>query len=265
MFEAGPRTCWTLNNSQYIMRNICLTIEYDGTRFCGWQRQASGKSLRTVQEEIEKTAKKLFSEKIRLTGAGRTDSGVHAEGQVANFKIDSKLPLRNIKRGLNSLLPRDIAVCSIEAKGPSFHARFDAEGKLYRYTILNKKERSPLLKRYTAFCSYGLDINAMRKAARYFIGRKDFRSFQASDKRNGNSVRTIKRLEVISKGSLIEIYIQADGFLYNMVRNIAGTLIDVGRGRIAPEETIDILSKRHRSAAGQTAPSKGLCLVKVFY
>ncbi|MEE8317990.1 MAG: tRNA pseudouridine(38-40) synthase TruA [Candidatus Omnitrophota bacterium] len=247
------------------MRNICLTIEYDGTRFCGWQRQTSRGRSRTVQEEIEKAAKKLFGKKIKLMGAGRTDSGVHAEGQVANFKVDSDLPLRNIKRGLNSLLPRDIAICSIEAKGPSFHARFDAKGKLYRYTILNKKERSPLWKRYTTFCSYGLDINAMRKAARYFIGRKDFRSFQASDKRNGNSVRTVKRLNLISKGSLIEIYIQADGFLYNMVRNIAGTLIDVGRGRIAPEETRDILSKTYRPAAGQTAPSKGLCLIKVFY
>lgn len=257
-----------------MMRNIRLTIEYDGTGFCGWQRQgtpvpqgygASRKKIKTIQEEIEKAAKRLFAKKVRLIGAGRTDSGVHAEGQIANFKVDSDLPLCNIKKGLNSYLPKDIAVVSIEEASPSFHARFDARGKLYRYTILNRKVRSPLLKRYAAFISYGLDINAMRKAAKYFIGRKDFKSFQACDKRGKGSVRNIKRLDVVYKEPIVEIYVQADGFLYNMVRNIVGTLIDVGRGRIKPEQVKDILAKRHRPAAGQTAPARGLCLVKVFY
>ncbi len=246
-------------------RNIRLTIEYDGTRFCGWQRQGSRKNLKTIQGEIEKAAKKLFGKKIRLIGAGRTDSGVHAEGQIANFKVDSNLPLRNIKKGLNNYLPKDISVISAEEARPGFHARFNAKGKLYRYTILNRKVRSPLLRRHAAFVSYELNISAMKKATKYFIGKKDFRSFQASDKRNRASVRTIKRLDVVGKGSVIEIYIQADGFLYNMARNIVGTLLDVGRGRIRPETVREVLSRRHRPAAGQTAPASGLCLVKVFY
>lgn len=257
-------------------RNIRLTIEYDGTRLCGWQRQnrrkgpsgrqRSGKGpLKTVQEEIEKAAFGLFGKRIRLIGAGRTDSGVHAEAQVANFKIDTRLPLFNIKKGLNSHLPQDISVLLAEDAGPSFHARFDAREKLYRYTIVNRKERAPLSRRHAALVSYDLDVKAIRKAAGYLIGRKDFRSFQASDKKKKTSVRTVKKLYIVHRGPLIEIYIRADGFLYNMVRNIVGTLIDVGRGRIRPEAIKDILSKRHRAAAGSTAPAKGLCLMKVFY
>ncbi len=246
-------------------RNIRLTIEYDGTRFCGWQTQRKDKRSKTVQEEIEKAAKKLFGKKIKLIGSGRTDSGVHAEAQVANFKIDSQLPLVNIKKGLNSYLNKDIAVLSAEAVKPGFHARFDAKKKLYRYTIVNRKVRSPLSNRQAALISYDLDIRSMRKAAKYLIGKKDFKSFQASDKKRAGSVRTITRLDIYCRPPLIEIYIQADGFLYNMVRNITGTLIDVGRGRIFPEEVLDILAKRHRSLAGQKAPAKGLCLVRVSY
>ena len=247
------------------MRNIRLTIEYDGTRFSGWQTQRSRKRFRTVQEEIEKAAKKLFGKNIALIGAGRTDTRVHAEAQAANFKIDSALPLRNIKRGLNSYLPKDIAILSADDARSSFHARFDAKQKLYRYTIINRKTRSPLLRRYAALISYDMDIGAMKKAAKYFVGKKDFKSFQASDKNSKDSVRNIKRLDIVSKPPMIEIYVQANGFLYNMVRNIAGTLIDVGRGRIRPDDVKAILSRRHRPAAGQTAPAKGLCLVKVIY
>lgn len=245
-------------------RNIRLTIEYDGTRFCGWQSQRKEKR-KTVQEEIEKAGYKLFGKKINLIGAGRTDSGVHAEAQAANFKIDSNLLLRNIKRGLNSYLPKDIAITAVDEVDISFHSRFDAKEKLYRYTILNRKIRSPLLKQHSAFVSYDLNINYMRKAAKYLIGRKDFKSFQASDKKEKSSIRTIKKLTIVSKPPLIEIYIQADGFLYNMVRNIVGTLIDVGRGRMKPDKVKEILSKRRRALAGQTAPAKGLCLVRVYY
>lgn len=245
-------------------RNIRLTIEYDGARFCGWQSQRKEKR-KTVQEEIEKAGYKLFGKKINLIGAGRTDSGVHAEAQAANFKIDSNLPLRNIKRGLNSCLPEDIVITAADEVDISFHSRFDAKEKLYRYTILNRKIRSPLLKQHSAFVSYDLNINSMRKAAKYLIGRKDFKSFQASDKKEKSSIRTIKKLTIVSKPPLIEIYIQADGFLYNMVRNIVGTLIDVGRGRMKPDKVKEILSKTRRALAGQTAPAKGLCMVKVFY
>ena len=160
---------------------------------------------------------------------------------------------------------KDIAVVSTEAVKLDFHPRFDAKEKLYRYIIINRKIRSPLLKRHAALVSYDLDIDAMKAAARYFIGKKDFKSFQASDKKEKGSVRTITRCNVVNKSPIIEVYIQADGFLYNMVRNIVGTLIDVGRGRTKPGEVKVILSKRERRAAGQTAPAKGLCLVKVFY
>ena len=267
------------------MRNIKLIIEYDGTGFNGWQAQrrlmppfkgqgsrVKGKRLKTIQEEIEKAAKRLFGKKISLIGASRTDSGVHAKAHVANFRTDSKLELTNIKNGLNSFLPRQISIISSEEVTLKFHSRIDSIGKLYKYTIINRKSRSPLLERYAAFVPYDLDLTMMRRAAKHLIGKKDFKSFQSSNKKEKNSsVRTVKKIEIIGRSEsfptspIIEIYIQADGFLYNMARNIVGTLIEVGRGRFKPEQVKEILAKRHRSSAGQTAPAKGLCLEKVFY
>jgi len=253
------------------MRNIKLIIEYDGTGFNGWQSQRvksqeSGvKGLKTVQEEIEKAAKRLFNKRISLIGSSRTDSGVHARAQAANFRIDSKLGLDNIKNGLNKFLPRQISIISTEEVPIKFHSRIDALGKLYRYTIINRKTRSPLFERYSAFVPYALDIAAMKKGAKHLVGKKDFKSFQASDKKEKASVRTIKEIKIASKPPVIEIYIKADGFLYNMARNISGTLIEVGRGRFRPEYVKEILEKRHRPLAGYTAPAKGLCLEKVFY
>ena len=247
-----------------MIRNIRLTIEYDGARFFGWQSQRTEKR-KTVQEEIEKAAYRLFGKKIKLVGSGRTDSGVHAEAHVANFKTASNLPLINIKRGLNNYLPKDIAVTAADEVKIDFHSRFDARGKLYRYTILNRKIRSPLLKRYTAFVSYDLNIDSMRKAARCLIGRKDFKSFQAAARKEKSSIRTIKKLTIVSKPPLIEIYIQADGFLYNMVRNIVGTLIDIGRGKF-PQGTIKKLIRgKDRSKGGPTAKACGVVLVGVKY
>lgn len=256
------------------MRNIRLIIEYDGTGFNGWQAQkctsakvhkSTSKKLKTIQEEIEKAAKRLLGKKVSLTGASRTDSGVHAKAQVANFRTDSSLPLNNIKNGLNSLLPRRISIVSAEEAALKFHSRFDSKGKLYKYSIVNRKSRSPLLERYAAYFSYDLNIPAMRKAGRYLIGKKDFRSFQASDKKEKGSVRVVKKIKIILRYPLIEIYVQADGFLYNMARNIAGTLMEVGRGRFKPKTVKEILEKKHRPSAGHTAPAKGLCLEKVFY
>jgi len=279
------------------MRNIKLIIEYDGTGFNGWQAQVKAKKLRTIQEEIEKAAKKLFNKKISLIGASRTDSGVHAKAQTANFRIDTTLPLYNIKNGLNSFLMRRISIISAEEVSLKFHSRVDSIGKLYKYTIVNRRSRSPLFDRHSAFVPYDLDITAMKKAAKYLIGRKDFKSFQASDKKERYSIRTVKKIEIIerpesfpafhpeepfdgvyperSRGAqgklrgegshFIDIYIQADGFLYNMARNIAGTLIEVGRGRFNPEKVKEILEKKHRPLAGRTAPAKGLCLERVFY
>jgi len=256
------------------MRNIRLTIEYDATGFNGWQAQKStrapehqstSKRLRTIQGEIEKAGKKLFGKSICLIGAGRTDAGVHARAQIANFRIDSNLNLNNIKSGLNSFLPKRISIISAEEVSLKFHSQLDSKGKLYKYTIVNRKARSPLLERHSAFVPYDLNINAMKKAARHLIGKNDFKSFQAKDKIERNSVRTIEKIEIVSNPPVIEMYIQADGFLYNMARNIAGTLIEVGRGRFKPENVKEILKKKHRPLAGQTAPAKGLCLEKVFY
>ena len=263
------------------MRNIKLIIEYDGTGFNGWQMQRlkargfprlrSGqarlkvKRLKTIQGEIEKAAKKLFGKKINLTGSGRTDAGVHAKAQVANFRTDSRLPLNNIKNGLNSLLPHRISIVSAEEAPLKFHSRFGSKGKLYKYAIVNRKSRAPLMGRHSAFISYDLDIGAMRKAAKCLIGKKDFKSFQAVDKIERSSVRTVSEIKIVSNPPVIEIYIKADGFLYNMVRNIVGTLIEVGRGRFEPEKVKEILEKKFRPMAGQTAPAKGLCLEKVFY
>ncbi|MFH1782483.1 MAG: tRNA pseudouridine(38-40) synthase TruA [Candidatus Omnitrophota bacterium] len=246
------------------MRNVKLTIEYDGARFSGWQTQVRNKR-KTIQQEIIKACKKLLREKVNLIGAGRTDAGVHAEGQVANFRTRSHLPLYNIKKGLNRYLPRDIAILKAEEVGVRFHAQHDALRKLYRYTIINKKERSPLMSRYTSLVTYDLDIGKMKRSAKPLKGRKDFRSFQASDKKERSSIRAIKRLEIIKKGHIIEVLIEADGFLYNMVRNIVGTLIDVGRGFTAPEKVKDILAGKNRKLAGKTAPAKGLTLVKAYY
>ncbi len=256
------------------MRNIKLIIEYDGSGFNGWQSQrgtrAPGhqntrKRLKTIQEEIEKAAKKLFGKKISLTGAGRTDAGVHAKAQVANFRIDSNLPLNKIKNGLNSFLTRRISIVSAEEVLVKFHSRIDSKGKLYKYTMLNRRARSPLLEKYAAFVPYDLNIAAMKKAAGYLIGRKDFKSFQTSGKKEKNSVRVIKKIDLISKPPMVEIQIQANGFLYNMARAIAGTIIEVGRGRFKPEKVKEILKERRRSSAGRTAPAKGLCLEEVFY
>lgn len=257
------------------MRNIKLIIEYDGTCFNGWQAQeranaqerykGAKKRLKTVQGEIEKAAKKLFGKKISLTGASRTDSGVHAKAQAANFRINSNLELDSIKSGLNRFLPRCVAIISAEEVPLEFHSRFDSTGKLYKYTIINRRVRSPLFERYSAFVPYNFNLAAMRRAAKYLIGKKDFKSFQASDKIEKKSVRSIKKICVISRPPVVEIYIQADGFLYNMARNITGTLIEVARGRFNPEAVKDILKKKHRPSAGRTAPAKGLCLEKVFY
>ncbi len=246
------------------MRNIKLTIEYDGTRFSGWQAQVSTKR-KTIQEEIALACKKLLGESVNLIGSSRTDAGVHAIAQVANFRSNSKLPLNNIKRGLNSFLPRDISILEAQEAPLKFHAQHDAKSKAYRYTIINSKVRSPLMNRYASLVSYGLDIKKMKRSSKCLIGKHNFKSFQATDNVERHSIRTIKRLDIIKKDSVIEILVEGDGFLYNMVRNIVGTLIEVGRGYLRPEDVKAILYKKDRFFAGPTAPSKGLTLVKIYY
>lgn len=248
------------------MRNIKLTIEYDGTDYAGWQIQNRSKSRKkTIQKTLENALNQILQERIKVIASGRTDAGVHALAQVANFKTKSKLSGKNIQNALNSILPRDIRIKHVEDTHPNFHARFAAKSKLYRYTILNDSFASPFLRRYCYLVKYPLNIKKMRQAAQYLLGRHDLRSFQAVDKRERDSVRSIKRLEIRKTKDIIYLEIEADGFLYHMVRNIAGTMIEVGRGKINPLQIKEILKAKNRVYAGPCAAAKGLCLVRVRY
>ena len=252
-------------------RNIKLTLEYDGTHFNGWQIQDSNQ--RTVQGEIEKVLPRIFKKKCKLTGSGRTDSGVHAKAQAANFKIKSAMTPLKILKAMNAWLPPDIAVTLVEEAPLKFHAQYSAKSKTYRYTILNRPSRSALTRQFSFFYPYPLNLSLMRREAKNLLGKKDFRSFQASDPfvmRSGQSkektsIRTMKKIDIKKRGDLIHIDMEADGFLYKMVRNIVGTLLQIGSGRRPGRSVRKILQEKRRSAAGPTVPSEGLCLVEVKY
>lgn len=246
------------------MRNMKLTLEYDGSRFFGFQRQ---KGRRTVQSELEKALRKLFIKRTKISSAsGRTDAGVHATGQVVNVKTDSTIPLFKIQLGLNTYLPEDLAVVRIEEMPDSYHARFQAKRKRYEYAVWNHKVRSPLQRSRAYHFPYDLDMVLMQNAAKLLVGRHDFKSFQAkwSDGRS-DSVRTIHRLGIKKEASEVRFVVEGDGFLYNMVRNIVGTLLFVGCGKISLKDFKEIIRKRDRRHAGPTVPAHGLVLVGVVY
>ncbi|MFH0763790.1 MAG: tRNA pseudouridine(38-40) synthase TruA [Candidatus Omnitrophota bacterium] len=244
------------------MRNIKLTIQYDGTRYSGWQFQKNGRS---IQETIQNAVKNITGEKVNLTGSGRTDAGVHAEAQVANFRTRSGIPLKNLQMALNSALPDDIVISKAEEAGLRFNSRHDAKSKLYRYTIVNNDFINPPLRKYAAKCFYRIDIGLMKKAAGILVGRHDFKSFQTVDGEGKYAVRAIEYIKFEKSKDIVYIYIKADGFLYNMARSIVGTLIEAGRGKFTVDYVKKILEKRDRRSAGPTMPAKGLCLVRVFY
>ena len=251
------------------LRNIKLTIEYDGTNFKGWQIQ--DKKSRTLQGEIQNALSTLCKEEIRLNGSGRTDSGVHALGQVANFKTKSKKPLIEFRKALNAILPHDIAVREVVEVDDRFHARYSAKSKIYRYTLLNRETRSSFDRNLYHLYPWKLNLTAMRQEAKSLIGRHDFKSFQASDPAKKdlpfekNSVRTVKRIDVKKKGNYIIIDMEANGFLYKMARNMIGSLLEVGRGHLKIGSLKNILKKKERVKTLKTAPSQGLSLVQVKY
>jgi len=251
------------------MQNIKLTIEYDGTHFNGWQVQGTGR--RTVQGQIEKALLAIFKKKIKLMGSGRTDSGVHALAQVAHFRTETRMTPHQILKALNANLPDDISIRDVQRVGPKFHAQYSAERKTYRYTILNRQGRCAIQRNFCYHFSQTLNLRAMRQAAKVLVGRKDFRAFMATNpdlKRRDddkNTVRTVYTLEIRKKGDFITINIEANGFLYKMVRNIVGTLLKVGTGKLPPGSLSKILGAKDRNLAGVTAPAKGLCLLKVEY
>jgi tRNA pseudouridine38-40 synthase len=258
------------------MRNIKLVLEYDGTEFCGSQLQPNG---RTVQGELEKAVAKLTGmpegRRCKVTLAGRTDSGVHASGQVANFKTESVHSLETFRRGLNALLPFDVAVTQAEEVAEGFHARFSAAGRVYRYRILNRVGRSPLERRFAHHVAEPLDIVLMDEAAHRLIGEHDFASFagdgwgSTTDEAENDKPTTIRRMTGAGcrqeVHGVIVVELAANAFLPHMVRNIVGTLLLVGTKKIAPAGIEEILATQDRRRAGPTAPATGLCLVEVQY
>ncbi len=247
------------------MHNFKVTFEYDGAGFCGWQTQAQGE--RTVQGELEKVLSKVFKKPIKVIASGRTDSGVHARSQVISFKADTRMKPLEIQRALNRLLPADIAVHSACSVKSDFHAQYRVKEKTYRYTVLNRKYRSVFLRDRVYFYPYPLNILNMRKAAKHLIGRHDFKSFQAYDplRAERRTVRTIKKIVIKKEGDLVHIDVTADGFLYKMVRNIAGTLLAIGSGQLSVGDMPKILKAKNRKSAWDTAPAEGLCLMAVKY
>ncbi len=253
-------------------RNLKLQIEYDGTHYHGWQVQngsaarAVYQSAKTIQQVLEQTLKKILREDVQLTVAGRTDAGVHALAQAANFKTRTGMSLLRLRWAVNCLLPEDIKVTKISEVPPDFNSRFSAKSKIYRYLILNRKYSSALLAKRVYFYHYPLDVDLMRKEAKELTGKHNFKAFQAAELRPRNPVRKIDWIRIRKdKKGLLAVDIQADSFLYNMVRNIAGTLLEIGRGRFPRGSMKRILNSRNRKLAGPTLPAKGLYLVQVKY
>lgn len=245
------------------MSRVALTLEYDGTGLCGWQRQANGP---TVQEHLETALAALMGRPTPVVGASRTDAGVHALGQVAHFDMTREIPMRGVLRGLNSHLPETIAVTEARPVEPEFHARFSSRGKDYRYLVWNRPTRAPLLLRRAWFVPRPLDREAMDRAAQVLVGENDFAAFRASGCSARTTTRRILGIAVRRAGDHgVAIWVRGDAFLRNMVRIVAGTLVDVGLGRLTSRELVDILESRDRTRAGQTAPAHGLTLVRVFF
>ena len=244
------------------MKNIMITIEYDGTNYCGWQFQLNGRS---IQEEIEKALAELTGEVIKINGAGRTDAQVHARGQVANFFTASTIPPERIAKALNGLLPEDISIVESKEVSGDFHARYSAIGKRYTYQIYMSKNRSPLKRNYSLHVSYNLDLGIMREASKLLLGTHDFRGFMATASTVQNTVRTIHDIKFLVEDNSLWITFEGNGFLYNMVRNMVGTLLKIGRGTMEPMQLDKILKSKDRRLAGPTAQPQGLYLDKVIY
>ena len=239
-----------------------VVVEYDGTDFSGWQRQVAE---RTVQGTLEDALKAMTGESVFVRGAGRTDAGVHADGQVATFEIGVNIPPHGLLRGLNSALPPDVALVDVAEAPSDFDARFSARGKVYRYTVWNHFVRSPLRARRAWHVREPLDVEAIRAAAAGLVGDHDFRAFRASDCDRRTTRRIVRGIDVDRQGAVLTIDIEATAFLKNMVRILVGTLIDIGRGRVPPDAVARMLATGDRTIGGMTAPPQGLTLLRVIY
>lgn len=244
---------------------IKLIVEYDGTNYSGWQRQINAMS---VQQRLEEGLKKLTGESITVTGSSRTDAGVHSKGQTVHFDMQTPIPSEKVAFALNTCLPHDIRVtssCAVPGGEDGFHARFGATGKVYRYMIYNSPHASALSARYTAHVSLPLDENLMNAEAQAMIGRHDFCAFAASGSVAKDTVREMYRIGVTRRGHRVMLLVHGNGFLYNMVRILAGTLIEVGAGKREPGAIARALESGSRLDLGITAPPQGLTLLRVFY
>ncbi|MHB8927243.1 MAG: tRNA pseudouridine(38-40) synthase TruA [Bacillota bacterium] len=255
-------------------KTIKLVVAYDGTRYHGFQRQRN--RLATVQSELERAITEACGERVAVAGAGRTDAGVHALGQVVSFRTGCGVPPDRWPQALAARLPPDIVVVASEEAPKTFHARFSARSKTYRYMVLAGPADSPMLAPYVARVRDPLDVEAIRRGAPHLVGRHDFTSFWAAGSPRSSPVRTVQALEVEAveprlflppghRSELVVVTVTADGFLYKMVRNFAGTLLEVGLGRLEPDDVKRILESRNRAEAAPTAPPQGLCLVEVRY
>lgn len=241
------------------MKRIMLTVAYDGTNYCGWQIQSNGN---TIEAELNKHLSELLKENIQVSGASRTDTGVHALCNLAVFDTNARMPGEKISYALNQRLPEDIRIRDSREVEPDFHPRFVKTKKTYEYKIYNSRFPNPIERLYSHFTYVPLDVEKMKQAAAFLVGEHDFKSFCAKGAQVETTVRTIYECMVEQKGQMISIRISGSGFLYNMVRIIAGTLMEAGMGKREPEEIPCILEKREREAAGPTAPARGLTLVQ---
>ena len=244
------------------MRNIKLIIEYDGKGFNGWQKQPDRLN---IQGEIEKAIEEITGEKVDLTASGRTDAGVHSLGQTANFKTDSKNQTEKFAKAINSRLKKSIVIKSAEEVDEKFHSRYSVKSKTYRYIINNSENGTAIYRGLEYHVPMKLDYEKMNEAIKYFIGEHDFKAFKASGTSSKSSVRKILDGSVRKEGERVIIEVTGTGFLYNMVRIISGTLLDVGLGKIKPEDIPSIIESKDRTKAGKTLPAHGLYLLQVNY
>ena len=245
------------------MRNIKITIEYDGSRYKGFQRLKDNEN--TIQGKIENVLTKMADEKIEIIGSGRTDMGVHAYNQVANFKTKSNLSVKKIHDYLNNYLPEDISIKNVEEVDDRFHSRYNVKQKTYLYKINNSKTQNVFLRKYSTHIDKTLDIDLMKEASNYLIGEHDFTSFASSKSKKKSNVRNIYSITINKNQDIVDIFVEGNGFLYNMVRIIVGALIDVGLHKKTPQDIKKMLDEKDRSKASDTAPAKGLYLYSVKY
>ncbi|BCN28977.1 tRNA pseudouridine(38-40) synthase TruA [Anaeromicropila herbilytica] len=247
------------------MKNIKLTIMYDGSRFLGWQRLGSEHGEKSIQDILEQNISKLLGEAIKIIGSGRTDTGVHAFAQIANFHTRSTMGLEDIFRTLNHSLPEGISITDIEEVQKEFHSRYDAKSKTYEYHIDTREVANVFTRKYALHEPFSYDINAMKEASRYLIGEHDFQAFASRMNDDRTTIRIIESIDIDKEEDEIRISIKGNGFLYHMVRIMVGTLILVGKGKMKPEDIKRILESRNRKNAGPTVSSVGLFLKRVEY